>query len=447
MRKLGTGVVVLVALAAAGYGIYWYQVKRQVDGLVQRLSPFAQIRYESIHLHPDGTVGVDGLIVTPHQLHAPVSIETVRLRAGGPLYFLTGAQSPPKQLDISLRQVRQGLDSAPFRELQRQSDLMLESNPLYVSPAALGCGGVRQFDTNTLRRMGLSEWVMDLDLDYRVDTKKRRGRLNLLADLQGLAQLQIKMEFSADPSQLQNPMMASGNARLETLSFSYADQGYNQRRDRFCAAEAGVEPAEYRQRHRQLFMQWLQAGGVELPDNLLAAYFELRQPSAEMALSLRSPGGVGMAEVMLQEPVALLQSLDAQLSINDKPQPFAGIDWPALAAELARAGKPGRVGAVAEAEAAEKDKAAPAQPRFAAAVAASQRPERGESKRYRPTPLQELPAYVGAPVRIFTYFGNDVEGQLVHADKQGIRVIQRLEQGFAEYPLENDLIQQAEVLR
>jgi hypothetical protein len=102
---------------------------------------------------------------------------------------------------------------------------------------------------------------------------------------------------------------------------------------------------------------------------------------------------------------------------------------------------------VAEAEAAEKDKAAPAQPRFAAAVAASQRPERGESKRYRPTPLQELPAYVGAPVRIFTYFGNDVEGQLVHADKQGIRVIQRLEQGFAEYPLENDLIQQAEVLR
>ncbi|MET4000984.1 hypothetical protein [Marinobacterium sp. MBR-109] len=460
MRKLGAGVFVLVLMVAAAYGFYWYQVKSQADDLVQQMSPFAQVRYGSVYAHPDGTVGVDGLTITPHQMHAPVSIEAVRIQAGSPLFFLFGSDTPPERLNISLKQVRQGLDSELFRTVQQQSDLMLESNPLYVSPNALGCGSVRQFDINTMKRMGFSEMLMDINMDYRGDSRARKIHFDLFVDIHDLGETRMEMALSADPNQLRNPMIASGNARLETLSFNYADRGYNQRRDRFCAAEAGIKPAEYRQQHRHLFVQWLNASGVELPDSLLAAYFDLQQPDADMAFSLRPVGGVGAAEVMMQDPMTLLQSLNLQFSINDKPLVLDGIDWSELMTGLAMAGNPGRTdsvsaaepeeGMVAAASEAEAEASAGSEAsQVAESVAAAEQRVRAQpvSKRYQPTPLAELPAYLGAPVRIFTYFGNDVEGQLVHADGQGIRVMQRLKQGVAEYPLDNDRIQQAEVWR
>jgi len=456
MRKLGTGVVVLILIAAASYGFYWYQVKSKADELSQQMAPFAEVSYGSVYAHPDGTVGVNNLVISPRQMHAPVSIDAVRIRAGNPLFFLFGGDAPPEQLNVSLKRMRQGLDSELFRMAQQQSDLMLESNPLYVSPNALGCGNVRQFDINTMKRMGFSEMLMDINLDYRGDNQARKVHLDLFVDIQDLAETRMEMAISADPSQLQNPMMASGNARLETLSFSYADQGYNQRRDRFCAAESGIKPDEYRQQHRQLFVQWLNASGVELPDSLLTAYFDLQKPDADMALSLRPVGGVGAAELMMQDPMTVLQSLNLQFSINGKPLALDGINWPELMTGLAMAGNPGRVESGAEPE--EDAAVAEAEAELSGGVEALQAVESDSApgqrvrvrpviKRYQPTPLAELPAYLGSPVRIFTYFGNDVEGQLVHADGQGVRVIQRLKQGVAEYPLDNDRIQQAEVWR
>lgn len=455
MRKLGTGVVVLVLIVAAAYGFYWYQVKSKADELVQQMAPFAEVRYGSVYAHPDGTVGVDDLVITPRQMHAPVSMDAVRIRAGGPLFFLFGSDTPPEQLNISLRQVRQGLDSELFRTVQQQSDLMLESNPLYVSPNALGCGGVRQFDINAMKRMGYDEMLMDINLNYRGDVQARKVSLDMFMDIQDMAETRIEMAFSADPGQLQNPMMASGNARLETLSVSYRDQGYNQRRDRFCAAESGVKPAEYQQQHRQLLSQWLDGNGVALPETLLAAYFDLQQPGAGMAMSMRPVGGVGAAELMMQDPMDLLRSLNMQFSVNDKPLALDGVNWPDLMTNLAMAGNPGRSAPSSDSDqqadqVTESDQAqtasAPDQPAVATTVAPAPRPE-PVRKRFQPTPLAELPAYLGAQVRIFTYFGNDVEGQLVHADQSSVRVLQRLKQGVAEYPLEHDRIQQAEVWR
>lgn len=452
MRKLGAVLFVLIIVVAAGYGFYWYQVKSRADDMVRQLAPFAQVNYGSVYAHPDGTVGVDDLTITPLQMHAPVSIETVRVRADGPLFFLFGGDAPPEQLNISLQQVRQGLDSELFRTIQQQSDLLLEDNPLYVSPNALGCGNVRQFDVNTMKRMGFNELVMDLDLHYRGDTRARKVNLNMLVDIQDMAETRMEMAFSADPGQLKNPMMASGNARLETLSFSYKDQGYNQRRDRFCASEANVKPAEYQQQHQVLFEQWLNSNNIELPPSLLAAYSELQGPGADMALSMRPVGGVGAAEVMMQEPMVLLQSLNIQFSINDKPLALDTIDWPGLMSGLAAAGSSKDIG-----------RSGPTEPETVVAATlpeeagseieknalSGNKPQREQPirKRFRVTPLAELPEYLGAQVRIFTYFGNDVEGVLTHAGATSIRVEQRLQQGLAEFPLDHDRIQQAEVWR
>jgi len=451
MHKLVTRLGILVLIVAAAYGFYWYQVKSRVDGLVQQMAPFAQINYGMIYAHPDGTVGVNNLTITPRQMHAPVSVESVRVRVGSPMYFLFGGDELPERISLSLKRIKQGLDSEFFRAMQRQSDMVLESTPLYVSPNSLGCGNIRRFDINTLKQMGYNELVMDIDLDFRGDVQARKGSLDMLANIDDMGTTRLEMELSVDPRQLKNPAMASGSARLESLSVNYRDTGYNQRRNRFCAAEIDGSPADYQQLHRQLLEQWLTDAGVELPEALLTAYFDLvLKPGSDMALSMRPAGGLGTAELMLQDPEFLLQSLNLQLRINDKPLPLDGVDWAEMVADLSAAGNPGQmINRQERAEIENQAEALAEEDGSSAQVSILPKRLHGKLmiKQYRPTPPSDLRKHIGAQVRIFTYFGNDVEGRLIHADSQGIRVLQRLEQGVAEYPLEYGRIQQAEVMR
>lgn len=452
MRKLGMVLGGVALLVAAAYGAYWYQVKGKVDALVAQLAPFAEVQYGAIHAHPDGTVGVNGLTVSPRQLHAPITVEQVRVRLGSPLYLLFGTDQPPRELYLSLQGVEQSLESAFFHQLQQQMDLAREADPLYVSPTALGCGAIRQFDVNSLRMMGYRDLRMNIDLHYRGDEAARKIRLDALVDIEQTGDTRLEMVFSADPSQLDNPVLASGNARLDKLVIDYHDRGYNQRQAAFCAREAELRPADYQARHVELFRRWLVENGIELPPEWINAYAELQQEGVSVQLALNPLGGFGSAELMMmQDPVYAVEKLNPSLRINDRALALDGIRWDELALRLAQAGSGSRIARDSEAApAAASEPSAevvetPVAPAPAAAVAA---PASAPAvKRFRETPLDQLAEHVGAQVRIFTYFGNDVEGRLVAVDRQGVRVLQRLARGVAEYPLEYTRIQQVEVYR
>ncbi|GAA0791252.1 hypothetical protein [Marinobacterium sediminicola] len=457
MRKLGSLLGILVLATAAAYGVYWYQVKSKVDELVQQLSPFASIQYGAIYAHPDGTVGVNALSIAPHQVHSPVEIEQVRVQAGGPLALIFGADEPPAELFVSLKRVEQSLESALFHDLQKQMDLARESNPLYVSPAALGCGSIRQFDVSTTRMMGYRDLVMDLDLHYQGDENARKIRFEAQVDIDKMGDTRLEMVFSADPAQLKNPMMATGSARLEKLSVDYRDRGYNQRQVNLCAREAEMRPADYRAHHLELFKRWLYTNGIELPAGWLEAYADFQQEGSSFTLSMNPVGGFGSAELMMmQDPRYLIEKLNPSVKVNDAPLNLDGVKWDELVMQFALAGSGSRVARESEQVSVEQPAEVmevPVESRVeTAAVGRLEEPARPAiqkpvAKRFRETPVEQLGDHIGANVRIFTYFGNDVEGRLVAVEQHGVRVLQRLEQGMAEYPLDYKRIEQVEVYR
>lgn len=465
MRRLGTWLGTLVLIVAAAYGGYWYQVKSKVDEVVEQLSPFASVQYGAIHAHPNGTVGVNGLTVLPHQMHAPLSISQIRVHVGSPLYVLFGGDEPPEELFISLSGVEQSLESALFREMQKQMDLMLEADPLYVSPAALGCGNVRQFDVNSLRAMGYRDLKMDIDVHYRGDEVAREIRFDAGVNVAGMGDTSMTMAFSADPAQLKSPMMATSSARLKQFQVDYSDRGYNKRLISMCAREAELRPADYLSHHQALFQRWIVANGIEVPENWVQSYEQMQQEGMTLSLSLEPIGGFGSAELMMmQDPGYLIEKLNPSLKVNGAPVELGGIKWDQLMMQVAQSGSGSRVaregevpvvGEAArapdsmanEADTADDSSTTPAVHEPAVTEQLSSRRVVESSKQFRATPVAELDKYLGKPVRIFTYFGNDVEGRLVSADDQGVRVLQRMAQGVAEYPLDRARIQQVEVYR
>ncbi len=453
MRKLGTLLGVLVLVTAAAYGVYWYQVKSKFDELVQQAAPFASVQYGAIYAHPNGTVGVNALSISPHQVHAPVQIEQVRVRTGSPLDFVFGADEPPEELFVSLKGVEQSLESALFHDLQKQMDLAREANPLYVSPAALGCGSIRQFDVNTARMMGYRDLLMDVNLHYRGDEIARKIRFEAQVDIENMADTRVELVFSADPAQLKNPMMASGSARLDSLVVDYRDRGYNQRLVGLCAREAEMRPNDYRAHHLELFSRWLEANAIELPHGWLTAYKELQQDGASFTMAMNPIGGFGSAELMMmQDPRYLIEKLNPSVKINEAPLSLNGVKWDELVMQFAQAGSGSRVARESEQRLTEEAVEAPVASDGEAAVAGVvpakvRKPARTTAKQFRATAVDQLNSHIGSHVRIFTYFGNDVEGRLIAVEKEGVRVLQRLSQGMAEFPLEYKRIQQVEVYR
>ncbi len=455
MRKLGTLLGVLVLGAAAAYGVYWYQVKSKVDELVQQLAPFASVQYGAIYAHPNGTVGVNALSISPHQAHSPVSIDQVRVRVGSPLDLVFGSDEPPEELFVSLQRVEQSLESAFFHDLQQQMDLAREANPLYVSPAALGCGSIRQFDVNTARMMGYRDLLMDVELHYRGDEMARKVYLEAQVDIDKMADTRMELVLSADPAQLKNPMMATGSARLNKLTLDYRDRGYNQRLVSLCAREAEMRPADYRAHHLALFQRWLAANAIALPQGWLEAYGKLQQDDASFAVVMNPLGGFGSAELMMmQDPRYMIEKLNPSVKVNGAPLNLDGIKWDELAMQFALAGSGSQVARERELAPGEAviEPTSVTDVEVESLVAGRPAPtvrksDMPEAKRFRVTPVDQLGAHIGAQVRIFTYFGNDMAGRLVAVEKQGVRVLQRMNQGMAEYPLEYKRIQQVEVYR
>lgn len=462
MRRIGTLLLVLVLLVGAAYGLYWYKVKTSIDELVEQVAPFAQVKYGAIYAHPDGTVGVDQLEVTPMGGDEPITAVAVRVRPNSPMYWLTGGEEPPEALSVHLEQLEQGLDGGLLKSMQQQMDLQREANPLHVSPSALGCGDVRQLDINALRGMGYRSLVMDLDLHYSGDQQTRKLAFTIDTDIDNLAKLSFDMRLSADPDQLRNPMQATGTARLEKFELKYTDNGYNARLSNYCSKESGLPAPEYRAEHMRLYEAWLDTNGIEIPDSWLQAYSELQGSGARLTLSLNPIGGFGAGEMMMaQDPVYLIEKVNPAIEVNGKSLSLDGIDWMQLISQVSQAGSAAAVarnGAVQEsevtldpAEVEAGDMTTASEVADESVVATTARPSRNKDKpmgkSFKQTPKDQLGDHLGAQVRIFTYFGRDVSGQLVAVDSGGIRVSQRLAQGVAEYPLEYERIEQVEVYR
>ncbi|SEG80700.1 LSm family protein [Marinobacterium lutimaris] len=489
MRKLATWLfllVLLLALALGGmYGFYWYQVKTFVDDLAVQVSGQAQIEYDAIYADPRGEVGVDGINITLTQDGIRIPVQSIRVRSDDPFFFFNPqgrieSGDWPGRLSLVVKQAEVGLDSGLVKSIEQQAALAMEANPLAVSPEALACGDLQQLGVAEMRQMGYSRFVSDMVVGLDVDRYNRRVTLNTDFSANQFGSSTVELEFSVASDDLVPAQLLAANPRLRKLEVSYQDGGYNQRRNSFCAEQAGVEVDAYLADHRQLMERTLLASGVDLPELLWDIYSGVNQPGGSLMLTMRPPGGLG-PEVMaaLGSPGDMIERLNLAVRLNGEPVAVNSIDWSRIQVEPVPMPAQGdeslageeaismdeAVEAVlaegAEAEVAEAEISDAVEAETAAAPEAEQvvmvpdifagMPKRAlkpEPKRYRPTELSQLAAMQGHPVRVKTDLGNRFEGRIVEVENGNTLLIeQRLDRGIITYPLEFQQIRSAEVYR
>lgn len=473
MRKLATWfflLVLLVALLLGGmYGFYWYQVKSFVDDLSVQLSGQAQIEYDAIYADPRGEVGVDGVSITLTQVGTRIPLESIRVRSDDPFFFLNpqgriDAGDWPGHLSLVIKQAQVGLDSGLVKSLEQQAAAAAEMNPLAVSPEALACGDVQQLGVAEMRDMGYSRLSSDFVVGLDVDRYNQRITLNTDFSANDIGSSTVELEFSVASDDLAPTQLLAANPRLRKLEVSYQDGGYNARRNRFCAEQAGVEVDAYLAEHRNLMDRSLLSVGVDLPELLWDIYSGLNEPGGRVRLTMRPPGGLG-PEIMaaMGSPAEVIERLNLAVRLNDRPVAINSIDWTRIQVDpVPLSAKKGAqqvdedvalleevLDKAVQASAADPEiEPEPAVEENDLFVGMPKRAPKPEKKRYRPTELSQLSALAGKPVRVKTDLGNRFEGLIVKVESGDTLLIeQRVDRGVITYPLEFQQIRSAEVYR
>lgn len=471
IKRLFGAVLFLALIAGAAYGYVWYQTKTFLDSTVQSSAPFAQLTYRKFFVDPRGLIRVDGVQMVPQGYRSPVDVGAVTLRSDDPLFFLDPEGRIergefPAFLSVALDNLAVDVNSDFIKAMQpSEAELLLHMQEPNLE--ALGCGDVLAFTPEISARMGVGRTVTDMAITVRANNDQ--GSLDIFSevDTTGLFSVTTDLSLSFAAGYLKPATLAAANPRLKALEIDYRDLGYFAKRDRYCAGNAGVDEATYRDNHLELVKQRAEAYAMRVPDILWQAYMDANTKGADVSFGMSPVGGLG-AEVMLGlgSPVELIDRLRLRLSINNKPVDLNQVDWLALMPDPEAAmqvAKPQAVpqprpeAVVDENSSAEISEAGvdqlsqPDQPESQTAMiefpGMAPKPVPAPAVKFRRTDFDDLGQYVYSDIRIFTYYGNRVEGRLEAVEGDTIKILQRVGKGLAIYPVDRNKLEVIEVMR
>lgn len=432
MRKLLNIVIVILVIAillGAGAGGYlWYTTKQDVDRIVTMAQPFAQISYGGVTVSPVGSVGVNQLRIMSNFINDSFTIGAIRLKAPNFLALLH------TRWQLSRHQVPREL-ALSFEDFELPSSGDIFSGPAankspFDDLEALGCGPIAAFGTAEWREMGYDRLISNLEIGYRADPKSNALDLQIGGKIRDWATLNL--DIGLTPTKLpESPtdLAIAFAPKLAKLNFVLRDDGFNQRRNNYCAAKAGKAIPDYLADHVRQVVERLRANGITLGPGLISAYQRYLTEGGTLTITATPPAPANLAELHEYAPADALKVLGLALKVNETAVADLTIDWDA--AKLAKMLNP-------EPEPKPELETTTAKPAPQAPVMVQ--------KNYHPTPVGELNRHVGKIVKLRTTTGAQYHGHLEAFAEGLVRVTVRKSGGSVTLSLRANEITQAEVL-
>lgn len=401
MRKLMTIVVamlVVLALVAGGIGGYlWYNTKQQVDQLIAMVRPFATVSYGSITVLPVGSVGVSQLGIMPTLVNDSIRIGAIRLNAPNILALLNirrqlSQGQLPEALSISLHDFELPLDGG-----------ILSAKPAapgagtpFDNLEALGCGPILHFSGAEWQAMGYNNFISNIEIGYRNNTQQNMLSLQVDSSARDWATLNLDLGLALSGSTDSVITFASAvTPKLAKLDFVLRDDGFNARKNNYCAAKAGKPIPDYIADHVRLVTERLRANGVDPGPGLIEAYRRYLTEGGEVTITAAPPAPINPAEIPSYTAADAIKLLGLKVKVNQTVIADPSVNWDA--AKVARALNAGR----AQPEELSEPVAPPPPPKPVII-----------QRSFHPTPVSDLSQYIGKIVKLKTVTGVDYRGRL-----------------------------------
>ena len=329
----------------------------------------------------------------------------------------------PEALSLSFQDVELPLGGIPGASSLQTA----KSGPL-DHLEALGCGPINAFDAAAWREMGYDRLTGNLEIGYRVDPKSNVLALRMDSASRNWATLNLDVGLAlTQPPESLMELATSFTPKLARLNLVLRDEGFNQRRNQYCAAKAGKPIPEYLADHVRLVVERLRANGIAPGPGLIAAYQRYLTEGGALTITAAPPIPINPAELNEYTPADVVILLGLRLKANETAVTDLTVDWDA--AKVAKA-----LGVEPEPEPEPEASPEPA-PQTPVVI----------QKTYHSTPVSELNRHVGKIVKLRTTTGAQYRGQLDAFAEGILRVTVRQSGGSATLSLRVSEITAAEV--
>ncbi len=438
MRKLITVVVVilvvLILIAGGVWGYLWYNTKQQVDQLITMAKPFAEISYSGIDISPAGSIAVNRLRIAPNFVTDSMTIGAIRVSAKNILALLNVRRQIsqgklPEALAISFHQFELPLHGG-----------ILGGKPLgpsaggpFENMGALGCGPILHLGGTEWQAMGYEQFINDIKIGYRLDLAHQLLSLQVDSETRDWAALNLEIGFALTAATTSIIELSGAlTPKLARLHFVIRDDGFNARRNNYCAAKAGKPIPDYIADHVRLVVERLRANGISPGPGLIDAYRRYLTEGGEITITATPPSPINPAEIPSYTAADAIVLLGLKVKVNQTVIADPGVEWDA--AKVTRA-----LGVSATPQAStEEIEVVPEEPQKPAVI----------QRAYHSIPVSELKQHVGKFAKLRTSTGASYKGQL-EAVAEGllkIKISVSKSRGNATLSLRTNDITAAEVL-
>ncbi|MFC4259963.1 hypothetical protein ACFOZ5_13060 [Marinobacter lacisalsi] len=271
--------VLLVLLVAAVAGVFFanYRITSEVEEQLEMskmgLSMFGEFTWGDVSVSPLGALSITDIRFSPHGLPEEYRVDDIRLETAHlfELYriaFQLDQREIPEQMHMVISGLRLDLDSDLFRNIEAEAS---GQGGLVSRLVTAGCGDRSYFSVEDYMAMGYGVSVSDMTVGYRMSHSGTRMNLDLDLVSRGMVKIATDMAVDLNPTAALN-VQTAGDAKISRVKVAITDTGLNERRNEFCAGEAGVARSTYPEYHQQAWMREWNREGLEPSETLVNAY-------------------------------------------------------------------------------------------------------------------------------------------------------------------------------
>ncbi len=305
MKKLIVWAIVLVGGGYLGAKMYLhYRVSSDLDKMLTLLSPFAKVDYSGISSTMDDTLSVDDIEAKVHGYRDPIRVQSLslitpsflQLMKLGDLPSSMAANEIPESLAIGITGLNISADAAFIDQIRAAQREALKGDA--EMDAAAECTGKYGYTSDSLKRLGYTELVMDLQMGYR------KAGQNMVVDVRTDIHDMYDMifEFTLDgAASPQSMAMGTYRPRLVDARLEYVDQSLEERTTRLCE-RAGLSPEEIVAAKLDAFMAFGANSGMEFDEQIVEPYKEFLQGKSRFILTAKPHEPVNISQIDLYKP-------------------------------------------------------------------------------------------------------------------------------------------------
>jgi len=324
MRKWRKVILVLILLPAVLYGAVkaftWYSIRSEMQKLQQTLAPVARIGYREITTPMLGPIGVKGVYVQPLMIKDQIEIGSVLIHAENPIqrfHLLRDyiRDRVPSAMKVSANRVNISLSG----EIAQWLDLMQQAGLFGTPLDTLGCGNRTFFSINDLRAMGYQNLTNDLIFDYEVDQIKGIIDLFLQVRTHNAVDLTFDIAIPNNEFSMSTKTFNIKQPKVESVSISYEDEGFNKRKNQFCAKLNGTSEEQFIESHiKQVEAKAADIGFTPSPE-LINAYREYLTKPSRLTISAAPAEATLPTSFRIPETDDAMRALGVQVMLNREP--------------------------------------------------------------------------------------------------------------------------------